>query len=82
MVVLEEFAGLLRLASTAPVEKGQPKMREQLLALYGRLVSEGHKAGLRLMVVTSARTRPSSVVSSAVSSACGSASGSTTRRPW
>ncbi|WP_158071641.1 hypothetical protein [Pseudonocardia sp. Ae717_Ps2] len=57
-------------------------MREQLLALYGRLVSEGHKAGLRLMVVTSARTRPSSVVSSAVSSACGSASGSTTRRPW
>ncbi|OLM27657.1 hypothetical protein Ae717Ps2_7268 [Pseudonocardia sp. Ae717_Ps2] len=52
VVVLEEFAGLLRLASTAPVEKGQPKMREQLLALYGRLVSEGHKAGLRLMVVT------------------------------
>ncbi|OLM27536.1 hypothetical protein Ae717Ps2_7312c [Pseudonocardia sp. Ae717_Ps2] len=38
--MLEEFAGLLRLASTPPVEKGQPKMREQLLALYGRLVSE------------------------------------------
>lgn len=57
VVVLEEFAGLLRLASTVPTPaKGEPaagiKVREQLLTLYGRLVSEGHKAGLRLLVIT------------------------------
>lgn len=57
VVVLEEFAGLLRLASTVPPPpKGEPgagiKVRDQLLALYGRLVSEGHKAGFRLQVIT------------------------------
>lgn len=57
VVVLEEFAGLLRLASTVPAPpKGEPaagiKPRDQLLALYGRLVSEGHKAGFRLLVIT------------------------------
>lgn len=52
VVVLEEFAGLLRLASTTTAPKGEPKLRDQLLALYGRLVSEGHKAGLRLLVIT------------------------------
>jgi len=52
VVVLEEFAGLLRLASTASAPKGEAKVRDQLLGLYGRLVSEGHKAGFRLLVVT------------------------------
>lgn len=51
-VVLEEFAGLLRLASTLPTPRGEAKVRDQLLGLYGRLVSEGHKAGFRLLVVT------------------------------
>lgn len=52
VVVLEEFAGLLRLASTEPTPKGEPKIRDQFLTLFGRLVSEGHKAGLRLLVIT------------------------------
>lgn len=52
LVVLEEFAGLLRLASTLPTPRGEAKIRDQLLALYGRLVSEGHKAGFRLLVIT------------------------------
>lgn len=52
VIVLEEFAGLLRLASTITPPKGEAKLRDQLLGLYGRLVSEGHKAGMRLMVIT------------------------------
>jgi S-DNA-T family DNA segregation ATPase FtsK/SpoIIIE len=52
VVVLEEFAGLLRLASTLPAPRGEAKLRDQLLGLYGRLVSEGHKAGFRLLVIT------------------------------
>lgn len=52
VVVLEELAGLLRLASTTPTPKGELKVREQLLHAFGRLVSEGHKAGMRLLVVT------------------------------
>jgi hypothetical protein len=52
VVVLEEFAGLLRLASTLSAPRGEAKIRDQLLALYGRLVSEGHKAGFRLLVIT------------------------------
>lgn len=52
LVVLEEFAGLLRLASTVPAAPKEAKLRDQLLAKYGRLVSEGHKAGYRLLVIT------------------------------
>ena len=52
VVVLEEFAGLLRLASTLPTPRGEPKLGDQLRALFGRLVSEGHKVGLRLLVIS------------------------------
>jgi S-DNA-T family DNA segregation ATPase FtsK/SpoIIIE len=52
VVVLEEFAGLLRLASTLPTPKGEAKITDQLRALFGRLVSEGHKVGFRLVVIT------------------------------
>lgn len=52
VVVLEEFPGLVRLASSLPTPRGETKARDQLHQLYGRLVSEGHKAGLRLLVVS------------------------------
>lgn len=52
LVVLEEFAGLLRLASTLPTPRGEAKVTDQLRALFGRLVSEGHKVAIRLVVVS------------------------------
>lgn len=52
LVVLEEFGGLVRLANLEPAPKGEPKLADQLRALFGRLVSEGHKAGMRLLVVS------------------------------
>lgn len=52
IVVLEEFAGLLRLASTLPTPKGEAKIVDQLRSLFGRLVSEGHKVLIRIMVVS------------------------------
>jgi len=52
LVVLEEFAGLIKLASTLPAPRGEAKIADQLKALFGRLVSEGRKAGIRLLVVT------------------------------
>lgn len=52
VVVLEEFAGLLRLASTLPTPRGEAKITDQLRALFGRLVSEGHKVAIRLMVIS------------------------------
>lgn len=52
VVVLEEFPGLLRLASTLPTPRGEAKLGDQLRAGFGRLVSEGHKVGLRLVVIS------------------------------
>lgn len=52
LVVLEEFAGLLRIASTLPTPRGEAKVTDQLRALFGRLVSEGHKVAIRLVVVS------------------------------
>jgi S-DNA-T family DNA segregation ATPase FtsK/SpoIIIE len=52
VVVLEEFPGLVRLASALPTPRGETKARDQLHQMYGRLVCEGHKAGLRLLVVS------------------------------
>lgn len=52
VVVLEEFAGLLRLASTLPTPRGEAKVADQLRGLFGRLVSEGHKIGIRLLVIS------------------------------
>jgi S-DNA-T family DNA segregation ATPase FtsK/SpoIIIE len=52
VVVLEEFAGLLRLASTLPTPRGEAKIGDQLRSLFGRLVSEGHKVGIRLLVIS------------------------------
>lgn len=49
VVVLEEFAGLIKLAATLP---SKDKVADQLKALFGRLVSEGRKAAIRLLVVT------------------------------
>lgn len=50
--VLEEFAGLLRLASTLATPRGEAKVVDQLRALFGRLVSEGHKVAIRLLVIS------------------------------
>lgn len=53
LVVLEEFAGLVKLAATLPAPgRGEAKIADQLKALFGRLVSEGRKAAIRLLVVT------------------------------
>lgn len=52
LVVLEEFAGLLRIASTLTTPRGEAKVTDQLRALFGRLVSEGHKVAIRLVVVS------------------------------
>ncbi|WP_224392833.1 FtsK/SpoIIIE domain-containing protein [Pseudonocardia sp. ICBG1293] len=52
VVVLEEFPGLLGFASTLATPRGEAKVRDQLLNLYGRLVTEGHKVGFRVLVVT------------------------------
>lgn len=52
VVVLEEFAGLIRLAATLPQVRGETKVADQLRALFGRLVSEGHKVGIRLLAIS------------------------------
>lgn len=51
-VVLEEFAGLVRRAGLEKGKSGEPKLADQIRALYGRLISEGHKAGIRLVLIT------------------------------
>lgn len=43
LVVLEEFAGLIRQANR--------EQKSRLLALYGRLVAEGAKAGIRVLAI-------------------------------
>jgi S-DNA-T family DNA segregation ATPase FtsK/SpoIIIE len=52
VVVLEEFAGLLRLASVLPSAAREAKVVDQLRSLYSRLVTEGHKVGVRLLIVS------------------------------
>lgn len=52
LVVLEEFAGLIRLASRAPKPPaGQPKLVDQIQGQVGRLLSEGRKAGIRVLLI-------------------------------
>ena len=47
LVVLEEYPGVLRLADGL-----DPKLGRQLRALVGRLLAEGRKAGVRVLIVS------------------------------
>ncbi|MDQ4024470.1 MAG: hypothetical protein M3217_03110, partial [Actinomycetota bacterium] len=51
VTVLEEYPGLIRAASQAPKPKTGLKLVERIQGAVGRLVSEGHKAGFRLVLI-------------------------------
>lgn len=51
VVVLEEYPGLIRAVSQVPKPKTGPKLVERVQAAVGRLISEGHKAGVRLVLI-------------------------------
>jgi hypothetical protein len=48
-VVIEELPGLLRLAKQ---QGGKDKLADQIQAAFGRLLAEGAKAGIRLLLIT------------------------------
>jgi S-DNA-T family DNA segregation ATPase FtsK/SpoIIIE len=50
-VVLEEFAGLVRVATLADGRRNGP-LATRIMAAYGRLIAEGAKAGLRLILIS------------------------------
>jgi DNA segregation ATPase FtsK/SpoIIIE, S-DNA-T family len=51
VVVLEEYPGLIRAATQVPKPKTGPKLVDRIQGAVGRLVSEGHKAGVRLVLI-------------------------------